>query len=99
MTKKEFKENCKDQTFTGWNGKRIRINAFYFDYKETEQGRGYKYGVATDYKNCTKAELLDHFYNWIHNGVNLPYYVYCKFAPYDSQRFKLDMSFNFNKWK
>ena len=95
MTKKDFKNECYFQVFTG---RGVRINAIYFDYKSDEHGRGYKHGVATNTENCTKAELFDHFYNWINNGINLPYYVYVKFAPFDSQRFKLDMTFNPERW-
>ena len=95
MTKKDFKENCYFQVFTG---RGVRINAIYFDYKSNEHGRGYKYGVATSTENSTKAELFDDFYKWINNNIYLPHYVYSKVATYDSQRFKLEMVFNPQRW-
>ena len=95
MTKKEFKEQCYFQVFTG---RGVRINAIYLDWKADDNGRGYKYACATDTKNCTKAELFDHFYKWITNNVYLPYYVYSRFAQYDKQRFKVPLTFNPQTW-
>ena len=96
MTKKDFKAECNLDHVFG-RGKK-KVNAIYLDWKDNEFGRGYKYGVAASIENCTKAELFDHMYNWIEKSIYLPYYVYSRFAQYDSQRFKLPMSFNSNSW-
>ena len=78
MTKKKFKAECNEQTYTGWNGKRIRINAFFFGYLQGEDistgktFRGYKYMVSGNVKDLNKAELLEAMYQWVENQVNLP---------------------------
>jgi len=100
MTKKEFKAKCNDMVYSGWNGNKIRINAFYFDYQEgTDMAtgksfRGYKYQVASNVKNISKAKLFDLFYKWVENGENLPYYVDYKFAQFDTDRFRISLSTN-----
>ena len=100
MTKKEFKSLVRDMVYIGFNGNKIRINAFYFDYKEGEDTstgkffRGYKYQVASNVKNISKADLLDLFYKWVENGENLPYYVDYKFAQFDTDRFRVSLSTN-----
>jgi hypothetical protein len=98
MTKKEFKEMVSDHTYTGWNGKRIRVNAFFFDFKQgtTEDGKyfgGYKFRVSTDVRNCSKAELLNEFYNWVTGKTQqVPWYVDYRYAETDVQRFKPGLS-------
>jgi hypothetical protein len=100
MTKKQFKSECRDQTFTGWNGHRIKVNAFYFDFKQGTIDKedfkkyfgGYKYMVYADVKNCKKADLLDWFYRWVIKEENLPPHVLYKYASTDEQRFKLSLS-------
>ena len=96
MTKKDFKTRC-DLSHVYGTGKN-RVNAIYVDWQDTLKGRGFKYGVATSIENCTKAELFDHLYNWIERGINLPYYIYSRFAQYDSQRFKTPIVFKPNLW-
>jgi hypothetical protein len=96
MTKKDFKEHCDFNHVYG-RGKQ-RINAIYCEWKSNEYGRGFKYAVATSIENCTKAELFEHLYQWVVNGVYLPYYVYSRFAQYDKQRFKVPLSFNPQTW-
>ena len=96
MTKKVFKSECREQTFTGWNGHRIRINAFYFDFKQGEiNGKyfgGYKFMVYADVKNITKAELLDWFYRWVINEEQLLPEIQYKYASTDAERFKISLS-------
>lgn len=96
MTKKKFKEQC-DLTHVYGRGKN-RINAIYFDWKESDTDRGFKYAVASSVENCTKAELFNHLYNWVVNGVYLPFYIFSKFAQYDNQRFKTPITFNPSNW-
>jgi hypothetical protein len=94
MTKKEFVEQCDFHVYTGWSGKRIKHNVIYFDYKQTDEGRGFKYAVAMNIEDGTKAELTQHLYDWIFNGTNLPWYVRYKYAESDAQRFKVGLSLN-----
>ena len=96
MTKKQFKEMCDLNHVYGRGAN--RINAIYVDWVSNDFGRGFKYAVATSVGNCTKAELFNHLYNWIENGVYLPYYIYSRVAQYDSQRFKVPIGFNFASW-
>jgi type IV secretory pathway VirB6-like protein len=98
ITKKEFKNECRSETYTGWSGHRVRKNAFYFGYKSGEiNGKyfgGYKYMVAADYKDCSKADLLNLLYNWVTGKLEtaLPYYVKHRFAATDEERFKISLS-------
>lgn len=96
MTKKEFKELCDFGHVYGRG--RTRINSIYVDWVSNEFGTGFKYAVATSVENCTKAELFDFLYNWIQNGVYLPYFVYSRFAQYDKERFKVPIGFDYKNW-
>ena len=100
MTKKEFKTKCDFNHVYGRGAN--RINAIYVDWKSERNGEnyivGFKYGVASSVENCTKAELFDHLYNWIEKNIHLPYYIYSRFAQYDSQRFKVPIGFNHSSW-
>jgi len=96
MTKKDFRTRCD---FNHVYGRGVnRINSIYVDWKESDNGRGFKYAVASSIENCTKAELFNALYNWIENDVHLPYYVFSRFAQYDNQRFKTPISFNYKSW-
>jgi hypothetical protein len=92
-SKKQFKKYC-DLNHVYGRGLN-RTNAIFFDWKETESGRGFKYAVAATIENCTKVELFNHFYNWVCKSISLPYYVRYKVAINDSDRFKTPISLNF----
>ena len=94
ITKKEFREQCDFHVYTGWNGKRTRINAIYIGHN----GTGFKYAVASDIENCTKAELLNIAYDFVVNEKPVPYYVFSKYARTDAERFKVPLSFNYQNW-
>jgi len=94
MTRKEFNEKCDFHVYTGWNGHRVKHNVIYFDYKQTDEGRGFKYAVAMDIQNGTKAELVKILHDWIVNEVEPPWYVRYKYAETDAQRFKVGLSLN-----
>ena len=64
MTKKDFKEQC---SFHEYGYGKNKHNAIYFDWKDTDTGRGYKYGVAAAVEFETKAEPFNHFYDWVIN--------------------------------
>jgi len=96
MTKAQFKNLV---SFHKYQGNSERHNAFFFDWSEKniEVGVGFKYGVVcrVGEDGCTKAELFNHFYDWLFNEVSLPYYVRYKCAVDDSGRFKAPISLNF----
>lgn len=96
ITRAEFKARCDFNHVYG-RGKN-RTNAIYCDWQDNDNGRGFKYAVATSLENCTKAELFNHMYNWVVNGIYLPYYIYSRFAQYDSQRFKVPIAFSYKSW-
>jgi len=92
-SKKEFKEYCDLSHVYGRGAN--RTNAIFFDWKVTEEGRGFKYAVAASIENCTKAELFNHLYNWVCKDIALPHFVRYKFAINDTDRFKTPLSLNF----
>lgn len=92
-SKKSFKELCDFRHVYG-KGK-DKTNTIYFGWKQTDEGIGFKYAVAMHIENGTKAELFEHFYQWVCNSVALPYYVRYKCAVNDKDRFKVQLSLNF----
>jgi len=94
-TKKEFKERCSFHLYTGVGYNRTKTNVIFFDWQDTENGRGFKYGVAADRTNCSKADLFKHLFEWVTKEVSLPYYVRYKFAETDANRFKTPISLTF----
>lgn len=96
MTKKKFKEHC-DLTHVYGRGA-SKINSIYFDWKDNENGKGFKYAVATSIENGTKAELFNDFYNWVCKEITLPYWIFSKYAKDDTQRFKVPITFNNLNW-
>jgi len=95
VSKKEFKELCSFHTYKGWDGHRVKYNAIYFDWKSTDEGLGFKYAVAMNIKDGTKAELFTELYKWVCECVALPWYIRYKYAVEDKQRFKAGISLNF----
>lgn len=95
MTKKAFKEQCNSQTYVGWNGRKIRINAFFFDYKSGSIGDkyfgGYKFMVSANVNTMSKAELFNEFYQWVVNGIAPSTVIKVKFADTDEKRFKISL--------
>lgn len=92
MNKKNFKELC---SFNVYKGRGKRTNVIFFEWKENDLGRGFKYAVASELENITKAELFNHFYDWIINSINLPYFIRYKYAINDKDRFKTPIALNF----
>lgn len=100
FTKKEFKSLVREETYTGWNGHKVRVNAFFFDWQSgtTTEGKyfvGYKFQANANVRDLSKAELFNQFYDWV-NGVidNLPWNVNYKLAITDDKRFKVPLSSN-----
>jgi len=98
MTKKDFKSMVTDQTYTG---RGIRINALFFDWKTGEYKEnginkyfcGYKFMLAADSKNMSKADLLNKLYRWVNNQVvEIPAFIKKRFAATDKERFKISLS-------
>ena len=93
MTKKEFKQKCRFETYTG---PRRKLNAIFFDWKSERQDEkyvvGYKYRVDADTKDCTKKELINIMYDWIYKDIQPPWYVRYEYASTDMDRFKVPLS-------
>jgi hypothetical protein len=92
IPKKEFKDRCSFHTYKGSG---VKYNAIYFDWQDNKEGLGYKYAVAMEIKDGTKAELFNEFYKWVCECVCLPWYIRYKFAVEDKQRFKVGINLNF----
>jgi len=96
ISKKSFKTDC-DLTHSFGRGRK-KINAIYFNWRETPKGRGVKYAVATSVENYTKAELFNYFYDWVCNSIALPNYIFYRCANEDKDRFKYPIIFDRNQW-
>ena len=95
LTKKEFKENCDFHLYTG---NRERHNVIYYDWKVTEEGRGFKYAIAARRDLCTKKRLTDLFYEMVkdHNAVNMfPHYIRYRIRLHDKDRFRVPLALDF----
>lgn len=92
MTKKEFKEQCRFELYTGSK----KVNAIFFDWKSEPHGEtyivGFKYLAYSDVKNCSKADLFTAFHKWVIKEQPLPWYINYKYAATDSERFKVPLS-------
>ena len=75
MTKKDFKERCSFHTYTRG---REKHNAIFFDWQNTDQGRGFKFAVAVSRENSTKKDLLNDLYNWV--ILFFPFFQGCFFS-------------------
>jgi hypothetical protein len=95
VTKKSFKDKCDFHVYRGYDGRKRRINAIFYDWQETPTGRGFKCGVAMSTENGTKAELFEAFYQWVCNSMELPWYIRYKYAISDGSRFKCPIGLNF----
>ena len=88
MSKKSFKEMC---SFHEYGKGKTKRNAIYFDWKENDEGRGFKYMVKARVENATKKELFDVLYDWVANEVQPPWYVEYRYAHVDEKRFKVSI--------
>lgn len=92
MTKKEFKQLASYHKYTGFPSDN-NVNALFFDWKETPEGRGYKYCVYARAKLANKTELENALYSIVTNQVDdTEYYIQLVAAPTDRQRFKVPIS-------
>lgn len=92
MSFKEFKSRVR---YDKYSNSRSTTHVFFFDWKEIGQDRGFKFAVAAETKNATKAETLNQFHRWVCKNINLDYYIRYKFAATDADRFKTPLSLNF----
>jgi len=103
LTKKEFKDLCSFHVYTGRGEKH---NVIFYDWKVTDNGRGFKYGIVANIKDMTKKDLFDEFYRCIilelHQSDNLfiaPWWMHknyrFKYAGTDNERFRVPLSLNF----
>jgi hypothetical protein len=87
MTKKDFKSRI---SFHDYGGRRKgSLKAIFFDWKDGEGFRGYKYCVFARSANATKAELENALYNLITKEENTEWYIQTIVAQTDEQRFKV----------
>ena len=92
MTKKEFKELTSDHKYTG-RPRENNVNALFFDWKETEEGRGYKYCVYARALNATKADLEKTLHDFIEGRIqDTDWWIQLVVAQTDEQRFKVPIS-------
>jgi len=92
ITKKAFREFCSFHTY---GRGRNRHNAIYFDWKQTDMGTGFKYGVAASIEFMTRAALFNELYDWVTREVEPQYCVRYKYAAQDHNRFKAPVCLNF----
>lgn len=91
MTKKEFKELTSYHKYTG-RPRENNVNALFFDYKETDEGRGYKYCVYARATNATKADLEKALYDIVTKQVDdTDWWIQLVAAPTDRQRFRVPL--------
>ena len=89
MTKKEFKERLSYHRYTG-RPKVVNINAIFFDWKEGEDFRGYKYCIYSRAINATKAQLEAMLYDFIHGKIeDVEWNIQLVVADTDQERFKV----------
>ena len=96
ITKKAFKERCDLHRYGKWK-------VLYYDWadnyktaKDNKYWAGFKYGVKENSRRPLKTkELYDIAYDWIVNGIEVPYYVNTMYAETDEKRFKVPISLSF----
>lgn len=88
MTKKNFKELC---SFHEYGKGRSKRNAIYFDWQTNDNGNGFKYMVKSRHENLNKSELFNVLYDWVVNSKQPDWYVQCKYATTDNDRFKVSL--------
>ena len=87
MTKKDF---IKEVDLHVYGSRRENsIKALFFDWKQGENFRGFKYCVYARAMNATKKELIDALYNAIVKDEDTPWYIQCIIAQTDEQRFRV----------
>lgn len=85
MTKKEFKERC---SFHAYGKGKEKRNAIFFDWK---QPNGFKFMVKARVQFSKRNELFNILYDWVIKGIEPDWYIQCKSAPTDQQRFKVPL--------
>lgn len=96
LTKKAFKEGCSLHHYG-------KYKVIYYDWADnfkTAVDRkfwvGFKYAVMESRGNPVKTkEMYDMLYDWVVNGVNLPWYMNYRYAETDEKRFKVPVSMSF----
>jgi len=103
LTKKHLKETSDYHCYTSSTAK---YHCFYYDWKPGVYGKksgGYKYALAANSVDFTKAELFNLLHEWLTGDkadcVTLPYYVYSREAETDDNRFKVGISLNLDLFK
>lgn len=98
MTFKDFKQHVKaTNAYSKYTGHHEAHHVIFFDWLFDGENNicGFKYAVACDITQATKAEVLNAMYNWIFKDITLDFYIRYKFAITDKQRFKRPLSLDF----
>lgn len=89
MTKKDFRELTDYHLYGKQNESGVK--ALFFDWKQNDEGRGFKFVVFARASNATKKDLEDALYKLVFNEEETPWWINCAVAPTDKQRFKVPL--------
>lgn len=91
MTKKEFRELTSYHKYTG-RPRENNVNALFFEWKDTPEGRGFKYCVFARACNATKTDLEKALYDIVtKKAEDTEWYIQLIIAFEDQQRFKVPL--------
>ena len=89
MTKKDFKERIDFHRYTS-RQREGNINAIFFDWRDGEGFRGFKYCIYARAINATKLDLTNMLYDFICGKIeDVEWYIQLVVAFKDQQRFKV----------
>ena len=88
MTKKDFIEMTDYHYYRG-SSKENSLVALFFDWKQNDEGRGYKYCVFARATNSNKKELINALYDVVINDKDTDWWIQCIVAPEDKYRFRV----------
>jgi hypothetical protein len=88
MTKKDFNAKADYHSYGKY------LHAIFFDWQETNDGRGFKYMIKCRKNLMTKKDLMNVLYEWAikDNKDAFSYFVGYKFAQTDADRFKVPVA-------
>ena len=98
MSFKSFKRHIEvTNGYSKYVGLQDSTHVIFFDWLRDDSNKieGFKYAVACDITQATKAEVLNAMYNWIFKDINLDFYIRYKYAITNNDRFKKPLSLNF----
>ena len=88
MTKKEFIERSSYHVYGRRNDS--GVVALFYDWKVTDEGRGFKYCVYARALNSTKKDLTNTLYDFVSGKIeDTDWWIQLVVTQNDSQRFKV----------